>query len=254
LAQTLDIYREVGNRWGEGMALHNLGIVSHRLGSFARAGAYYEQALDIHREIGQRQGEGQGLSYQGLLAYHLGDYEAAREYSQQALLIAENLGHRDTQGLASTFLGHACVELGLLAEATNAYHQALTLRQELDQLNLAMEPLAGLARVYLAQGDLTQAQAHVEEILSYLESQGLDDTEEPFRVYLTCYRILDANQDPRVQETLSTAHNLLQEQASKIEDEEMRRLFLENVPAHQEIVREFEAGQSTPNGESEGGA
>jgi adenylate cyclase len=243
LAQTLDIYREVGNRWGQGMALHNLGIVSHRLGDYARAGACYEQALDIHRDIGQRQGEAQGLSYQGLLSYHLGDYEAAREYSQQALLIAQDLGHRDTQGLAFTFLGHACAELGFLAEATDAYHQALTLRQEMDQPNLAMEPLAGLARVHLAQGDLAQAQAHVEEILSYLESHALDDAEEPFRVYLTCYRILDANQDPRAQETLSVAYNLLQEQASKIGDKDTRRLFLENVPAHREIMGEFARGQ-----------
>jgi hypothetical protein len=106
-----------------------------------------------------------------------------------------------------------------------------------------MEPLAGLARVCLAQGDLTQAQAHVEEILSYLESHGLDDAEEPFRVYLTCYRFLDANQDPRAQETLSTAYNLLQEQASRIEDEEMRRLLLENVPAHREILSEVAKGR-----------
>lgn len=38
---------------------------------------------------------------------------------------------------------------------------------------------------------------------------------------------------------LSTAHDLLQERAAKITDEEMRRSFLENVAAHREIVSEF---------------
>jgi len=109
--------------------------------------------------------------------------------------------------------------------------------ERLGQPHMAMEPLAGVARVSLAQNDLAQAQ--IEEILGFLEDNTLDGTEEPFRVYLTCYRVLHANQDPRAQVLLATVHNLLQDQAAKIEDEGMRRSFLENVPAHREIVREF---------------
>jgi hypothetical protein len=42
---------------------------------------------------------------------------------------------------------------------------------------------------------------------------------------------------------LNTACNLLKEQASSIADEDTRRLFLENVPAHREILSEFAKGQ-----------
>jgi hypothetical protein len=56
------------------------------------------------------------------------------------------------------------------------------------------------------------------------------------RIYLTCYRVLQANADPRAEEILCTAHNLLQERAAKIDDEELRRSYLENVAAHREIV------------------
>jgi hypothetical protein len=93
--------------------------------------------------------------------------------------------------------------------------------------------------VSLAQGNLAQAQAQVEEILSHLETRTLDGTEEPFRVYLTCYRVLRANQAPHAKDILNTAHRLLQKRAAKISDAEMRRSFLENVAAHREIVREF---------------
>jgi hypothetical protein len=131
------------------------------------------------------------------------------------------------------------VGLDRLAEAADAYRQAMILRREFGQSHMAMEPLAGLARVSLAQNDLAQAQTHVEEILGFLEDNTLDGTEEPFRVYLTCYRVLHANQDARAQVLLTSAHSLLQEQAAKIEDEALRRSFLENVAAHREIVREF---------------
>ena len=52
-----------------------------------------------------------------------------------------------------------------------------------------------------------------------------------------------ASDDVRAQEVLDTAYNLLQEQASRISDEEMRHSFLEEVPAHREILSEFAMGQ-----------
>ena len=134
-----------------------------------------------------------------------------------------------------------------MAEAADVYRQALDIRHELGEHNVAMETLAGLTRVTLAQGNLDQAQAYVEEILSYLETDSLEGTHEPFRVHLTCYRVLCANQDPRAQAVLNRAHHLLQKQAAKISDEEMHRSFLENVAAHREIVHEF--GKSEYTGE-----
>ena len=157
--------------------------------------------------------------------------------------IARELGDRRVQGYALTNLGHALTSLGRVAEGAESYRQALVLRRELGQSYLIMEPLAGLARVSLAQGNLHLALAQVEDVLSYLEVHTLEGAQDPFRVHLTCYRVLRANQDPRAQAVLNTAHRLLQERAAKIEDKELRRSFLENVPAHREIVREFARGE-----------
>jgi hypothetical protein len=81
----------------------------------------------------------------------------------------------------------------------------------------------------------------VEEILNYLEPARLLSVFEPgetFRVYLTCYRALRANEDPRAGDILNEAHHLLQERAAKISDEGERRSYLENVAANREIVEE----------------
>jgi len=169
----------------------------------------------------------------------LGEDQAAREYSQRALEIAQELGAREFEASAVTHLGHALAGLGHLAEATAAYRQSLALRHDLGQPHLATEPKAGLARVCLIQENPSEAQALVEEILGHLESHTLEGTEEPIRVYLTCYRVLAANQDPRAGELLNTAYNLLQARAAQMNDEGMRCSYLENVSAHREIVQEF---------------
>jgi len=69
----------------------------------------------------------------------------------------------------------------------------------------------------------------------------------PFRVYLTCYRILQAHHDPRALAILRVAHERLQARAATIGDERLRRSFPEHVPAHRELVIEFK-GQARIDG------
>ena len=250
--QALRRYRETGGWRGEGMALGNLGLLFNRQGDYGRAASCYRQALRVFQEISDRQCEGLTFSNLGLLAHRQGDDDAARRFSQQALDIARDLGERNLQGYALTHLGHALMGLGHLTEAAAAYWQAHALRRELRQPNLAMESLAGLAGVSLAQGRPALAQEQVEEILAHLEvhdasiglGYSLEGSTDPLQVYLTCYRVLSANQDPRAEQVLMTAHSVLQEQASKIDDGRLRRSFLENVPAHREIVAEVRRGQN----------
>jgi adenylate cyclase len=243
--QALGIKQEIGDRQGEALGLMNIAKLLTKLGDYSKSRAFYQQSLQLFREIGDRQGESEGLYYLSLLCHQLGDDESAREHGQQALVIAQDLGDRSSQGYALTYLGHALAGLHHLPEAADAYQQALVLRQESDLHHLAMEPLAGLARVSLAQADLTQAQAYVEQILSYLDGNTLYGTAEPLRVYLTCYQVLDAVGDPRARTILTTAYQLLQEQAAEIGDEDLRDSFLKNVPAHREILSEFAKGQQT---------
>jgi class 3 adenylate cyclase/tetratricopeptide (TPR) repeat protein len=243
LEQSLRIFREMKRRGTDGWVLVALGLVFHLRGDYASAGTCYEQALRIGRETDRWFVEARALMYTGLLSHHLGDDSAAREYSQQALRVIANLDTLLAVELISVFdvLGHALAGLGHLAEAADAYHQGLTLRRERGQHHLVVEPLAGLARVTLAQGDPAGALVHVGEILDYLSDHpALEGTLEPLRIYLTCYRVLLANGDPRAEEILDAAHHLLQERAATIEDEDLWRSYLENVPAHREIVALWE--------------
>ncbi len=242
--QALHIAREIGDRQYEARLLGNLAWTSLDLGIYAEARTYLERSLRIRTEVADREGECHALVNLGLHFHLLEDDGTAREYSQQTLLIAQEIGNRRWEGYALTVLGHALTGLGRLAEASAVYQQALSLRQELGQPNLAIESLAGLARATIAQGDLSQAQTYVEEILKHLETNSLDGTDEPFRVYLTCYQVLQAKQDSRTNVVLKRAYKLLQGQAIKIGTETtMRHSFLENISTHREIVHLYEAQQ-----------
>ena len=245
LNKALLICREIGDRQSESWTLSYLADLAIAQGDHSGARAYQEQTLYISREIGDRAGEGWGLANLGLLFHQLGDDKTALEFSRQAQLIGQELCHYPLQATTFIHLGHALAALGSMFQAAESYQESVALHRQLGQPHLAMDGLAGQARVSLAQGKLAEALAQVEEILNHLNvehssSAGsgnhLDGTDEPFRIYLTCYRVLVANQDPRASVIMNIAYDLLQERAGKITDTELRRSFLENVAAHREIL------------------
>jgi DNA-binding SARP family transcriptional activator/class 3 adenylate cyclase/tetratricopeptide (TPR) repeat protein len=243
--RALRIFREVGDRFYECWALVDLARIARWQAEYDEARGYLDQVLHLARETGERGWNVWAFGLLGLVAHNTGDDRAAREYGEQALRLAQEVGYPHYEGYALTVLGHAHIGLGRPAEAADAYRQALALRRELGQHHLATEPLAGLARVALAQGRSLAALGHVDEILSYLEAHpALNGTDEPLRVYLTCYNVLCANQDPRAGHVLDAAYRLLLERAAQIEDERLCRSFLETIAAHREIMTAWEAEKS----------
>jgi tetratricopeptide (TPR) repeat protein len=276
--QCLALYREIGDHLGQAQVLNNLGTLGNAQGDYSTALAYYEQALHASREIGARQPQATVLSNLGstwntlgnygrardyhqqmldlardvnaafqqalalanlaLAQHNLGEHETARERAQEALQVAQRGGYRKEESYAWTDLGHAREGLQQWDQAAEAYRHGLELRRELGAPLIALEPLAGWARACLAQGDLVQAMALVEQMVPDLERVTQSDLDEPLHVPWTCYRVLREAGDPRALAVLESAYGLLQASAAMLQDEEMRRSFLENVPWHREIMQE----------------
>lgn len=75
----------------------------------------------------------------------------------------------------------------------------------------------------------------VNEILT-IDPAEIVAADEPGHVYLVCYKALQATNDPRAKHVLQQGYEMVQELATKISDEGLRRSFLENVPYNRDLI------------------
>jgi hypothetical protein len=106
-----------------------------------------------------------------------------------------------------------------------------------------LEPLAGLARLALAQGNPSAAKAYIDEIVPHLGYQTYAGIVELIRIYLTCYQGLTAVQDERATPLLTMGYTILQERAAKIEEASLRASYLQ-IAAHVELARLYREQQA----------
>jgi predicted ATPase/class 3 adenylate cyclase len=235
--KSLAIAQKIGFRTGEGFVLGNLGWIAGVQGDYLNARTYASQAIRIGREVGSPVSELYASINLSSYSCALGDYEAALSYAGQGVELGRSIQDRNGEAWALTTQGHALVELNRIPEATAAYQAALEIRIDLNQTALASEPRAGLARIALSQKDPAAALVYISPLVIFLEGGGsLDGTEEPLRVFLTCYQVLQAADDPHAAQILAMAYQQLRSRADRIADSAARRRFLENIPYHRQIM------------------
>lgn len=235
----LTAYRQIDNRPAIGLILNNLGALATLVGRYQEAQQYYEESLAIRRRVGGRQSEALVLANLALIAHQTNDNAKALDYSQAAVQLSIELGERDTEAYARLCLGHALAALSRWADGAAAYQLALTARRQAGQQTQALEPLAGLARIALAQGQIRQAQAYIDELVPQLTYQTYAGIVELMRIYLTCYQVLTAAGDERAAKLLTMGYTILQERAAKITSEELRRSYFQ-IAVHAELRRLYE--------------
>jgi tetratricopeptide (TPR) repeat protein len=200
------------------------------------------------RANGDRLIEGNTLSNLSRLALTQGDDARALALARSALEITVTAQARDYEAIALLKLGDAELALGRLAAARQAFERARALATEIDD-PCRHDAAAGLARVALVQGDSVAALHEVEALLAHIAGGGSwEGVEEPRLVELTCHRVLACANDPRTGHWLTRAHEGLQAQAVTVADTALRQGFLQNIPAHREIVAAWAAWQQPERG------
>ena len=234
--QCLKVWREMGRRSGMAMELTDLGMVLILQGDYASAAAYLSEAVPLLEAIKARVGISHAYLCQGMLCHRLGDLGAAREWLQQSLDLAYGQADRRMQADAQGVLGDVLADLGNWAAARAAYEDAVTKRLSMRQPHLGLEPLAGLARVALGQGRLTESLDWLGRIWPGSVGPLPDGLWNPVQVYLTGYSTWRAARDPRAERALRTGADVLQRRAAQFTSDVRRRAFLDNVPAHRALL------------------
>jgi DNA-binding SARP family transcriptional activator/predicted ATPase len=240
-AQELRITQETGDRTRQGFVLAALGRNALYQGDLDRASTLLDQALSLSREVNSRASAAIALRGQSLLAHYQGDDRRAHQCAEEAIEIARTAGLRWDERLAVRLLGHALLALGELPAAQAAYQHAADLDEALGLQHLRVETATDLARVALARGNTARAAAFAGVILPDLERGALAGLEEPALAYLTGYRVLRVTGDARADAVLTACYAFLHERAAQFVDEERRSRFLDDLPAHRDLLAAWHA-------------
>ena len=242
MEQALGLCRTSGDRFGECRVLNSLSDMCRSVGDYRAARTQMLESVRLCKAVGVRVSEGYAHLNLALVMLNLGEPAQALDHALGAGAILREVGDRWAETSAWVNVGHAHLALGEFASATAEFTAARERFDSLDGSHMALEPMAGLAAVALAQGDTATAVSQVESILARLAAgASLDGTNEPLRVRLSCYEALHAVHDPRAAEVLRLAHAELQQRADKISDARIRNEFLRGVPYHRAIVEAWEA-------------
>ncbi len=205
--------------------INNLGEIEQQLGNYDAALELFQAGRRLCAEIGQRLADAYLLCNMAMSAFRRGDAAGSIESSTTAMRLGEELKDRDLQAILRCVRAHAHAALGQWDEAAACYQASLALFRELGRATMPPEPIAGLARIALARGDVEGAMATIAEVVAHFDAGGsVDGTEDPIWIYLTCHEVLAAAGSPRAAEFLDRAHALLSERAAPLGDAERATL------------------------------
>lgn len=245
--QALNLVEEIGDRAGAAVTRVNLAEGSLWLGNYDRAMREYEAALGIGREIGQRWVEFSALWGLGM-AHHLRDENpVALPYAEEYLEQTRFAAMREEEGQALIVVAHVSAALGDIERAAESYQAAETLLCEVGQSGYALQATAGLADLARVQGNLEGALETARSLQAQFDTIATLFDIEPIRILLTCYCIFRACDTAGTDDFLSKVYSLLQERALAIEDSQLRRMYLENVPWHRALQEEWRNRRNAAN-------
>jgi tetratricopeptide (TPR) repeat protein len=194
----------------------------------------------LARADGNRSIESTVLTHLSTVCLRLGDVEVARNHAQSALDLARELNAPRDEINALNALGSACLALGEATQALEIHQSEEALSIQVGLRDYAAGATARQALALLLLGELPRALERVDTVLAVLDQLGSSSIYAPADIFLACSRVLLAAGDSRVDLILNKAHAWLQEHLDRLGADEHRRSFIDNIPAHAELMRAWQ--------------
>ena len=169
--EALNLARTLGYRDLAGGLLQNLGEGAARRGHYGQAEAYFKDALVEARAIGYQELIITLLdSLASLAVKHDANDEDAVAYLEEALTLAHNMENRWLVGHCLYSYGQLKIKNAQWLEAQTAFEQVLEIGIEVGVKELEAKSRFGLARVALAQKNITKAFQEGQQSLNAFDS------------------------------------------------------------------------------------
>ena len=123
------------------------------------------EALDLFRGLGDRFGEAIGLLHLGQIALHSGDFGVAAADLKAGLAVAHAIANQEIEGECERVLGELALETGDLEQASLRFKRSLTVCREAGDRHGEANALRWLGRSDVERGDLVAGRRRLAEAL-----------------------------------------------------------------------------------------
>ncbi len=172
LEEGLELWLELGDKYGIAWSLRSLGHVAHHQGDDEGARDLYERSLILWREVGTKVGVAWALNSLGEIAHHTGDYTAAHALYAESLELRREIGEKRAIADSLYNVGENAHDNGDYMEAYDAFREGLALHKELGDIQGIAFSLLGSGMVSLDLGDNTTARSMYRECLPIMRKLG----------------------------------------------------------------------------------
>jgi len=240
LQQLEQVAESMDDRKGKSLVADGLSVIYSALGMYEEGIQRARHGHRIIQEMGDNESESFFLQALCDMYRNTGNLDKAEVCGQRALRLAEGRQSPLAIAHASDYLALVQMEREEFEPAEFHYVQARDLLLDTGKEPSRMAPLAGLAYLFLQKGQMNDALATVEEILTLLTRQPVRGEMPQLRVYWYTYLVLRAAQDPRAVTLLQQGYELLQKTVDRLTEDEQRRSFLERVTVNRALVAEWQ--------------
>lgn len=215
--------------------LVSLGAGYAELGNLEPAAAALEKAIDAAERLGLAHVAPWARQNLANVLLLRGEVERAEAMAASALEAGEGAGDKRLAGGAHIYLARAAIARG---DTERAVREALRAEELLGGAPaLSAAATATLARALCASGQLDDALRAAVRATACLEALGegnMGEGESAVRLALVV--VLAARREESAREALDVARRRLLARAERVDDPELRRRFLEDVPDHRETL------------------
>ncbi|MBI2895818.1 MAG: protein kinase [Deltaproteobacteria bacterium] len=225
--EVLLLYEDAGDPRNATLARMAIGYCSLLVGRYADAISELERSRDLSRAAGNRVGEGFALHNLGLAYARAGDVEAGLAAEIASFELAAATDHTRLGAYASWYRAQILFEAGRVAEAWDVLSDVLH-RTEVAKGALACELGALSAAILSALGRRAEARDEAVRALALRDAAGgIGELEAD--LFLAAH-------DSGMEGALARGLESLMDRAGRISDPDVRRSFLEAVPAHARLL------------------
>jgi predicted ATPase len=148
-----------------GLAFWGLGVCAYFQADYTRTKSLQEQGLEIFREIGHRWGTGEMLTGLGITNMFLGDLQQAVVLLEESLKLARQAGDANAIGYALWITGRLAMLREDYDKAAAALEESLARYREIQNYSGITYLLGDLGNAAIRKGDMQKAVACYKELL-----------------------------------------------------------------------------------------